>query len=113
MVGQWLDIYLSYGRFNWLKNVDNFDVNSIMKKVDIGYILEIDLEYSDELHVLQKNYPLDPRNFAIPYDMLSDYCKKIADKSEIKVGDVKKLIPNLGKKLIKYFITKIFSCICL
>ena len=65
MVGQWLDIYLSYGRFNWLKNVDNFDVNSIMKKVDIGYILEIDLEYSDELHVLQKNYPLDPRNFAI------------------------------------------------
>ena len=30
--------------------------------------------------------------------MLSNYCKKIADKSEIKVGDVKKLIPNLGNK---------------
>ena len=30
--------------------------------------------------------------------MLSDYCKKIADKYEIKVGDVKKLIPNLGDK---------------
>ena len=30
--------------------------------------------------------------------MLSDYCKKIADKYGIKVGDVKKLIPNLGDK---------------
>ena len=30
--------------------------------------------------------------------MFSKYCKKIADKYEIKVGDVKKLIPNLGNK---------------
>ena len=30
--------------------------------------------------------------------MLSKYCKKIASKYEIKVGDVKKLIPNLSNK---------------
>ena len=30
--------------------------------------------------------------------MLSKHCKKIGDKYEIKVGDVKKLIPNLGNK---------------
>ena len=30
--------------------------------------------------------------------MLSKYCKEGADKNEIKVGDVKKLIPNLGSK---------------
>ena len=30
--------------------------------------------------------------------MLSKYCKEIADKYKIKVGDVKKLIPNLGNK---------------
>ena len=30
--------------------------------------------------------------------MFSKYCKKIADRYEIKVGDVKKLIPNLGNK---------------
>ena len=30
--------------------------------------------------------------------MLSHYCKKIADKYRIKVGDVKNLIPNLGEK---------------
>ena len=30
--------------------------------------------------------------------MLPDYCKKCADEYEIKVGDVKKSIPNLGNK---------------
>ena len=29
---------------------------------------------------------------------MSKCCKKIADKYEIKVGDVKKLIPNSGNK---------------
>ena len=88
--------YLIYGEFKWLKNVDRFDVN--FKNSPIGYILEVDLEYPDELHVLHNDYPLAPEKLAIPYDMLSDYCKKIADEYEIKVGDVKKLIPNLGNK---------------
>ena len=30
--------------------------------------------------------------------MCSAYCKKIADDYDIKVGDVKKIIPNLGNK---------------
>ena len=30
--------------------------------------------------------------------MLLNYCKKIADKYGIKVGDAKKLVPNLGNK---------------
>ena len=30
--------------------------------------------------------------------MLSKYCKGIADEYDIKVGDVKKLISNLGNK---------------
>ena len=90
--------YLPYGRFKWLKNVDNFDVNSISEKSSIGYILEVNLEYPDELHVLHNDYPLALEKLAIPYEKLSDYCNKIADEYEIKIGDVKKLIPNLGKK---------------
>ena len=39
-----------------------------------------------------------PEKIAIPYDMLSYYCKKIADEYRIKIGDVKKSIPNLGDK---------------
>ena len=90
--------YLPYDGFEWLKNVDGFDVNSISEKSPIGYILEVGLEYHDELHTLHNDYSLAPEKLAIPYDMLSDYCKKIADKYEIKVDDVKKLIPNLGNK---------------
>ena len=81
-----------------MKNVDGFDVNSISEKSPIGYFLEVDLEYSDELHELHNDYPLAPEKLAVSSDMLSKYCKKIADKYEIKVGDVKKLIPNLGNK---------------
>ena len=52
--------YLPYGRFNWLKNVNNFDLNSVSEKSLIGYILEVDLEYPKELHVLHNDYPLAP-----------------------------------------------------
>ena len=45
--------YLNYSGFKWLKNVDNFDVNSFSENSPIGYILDVDLYYPDELHVLQ------------------------------------------------------------
>ena len=32
-------------------------------------------------------------------DMLSKYCKDIADRYDFKVGGFKKLIPNLGDKV--------------
>ena len=44
--------YLPYGGCKWLKNV-----NSISKKSPIGYILKVDLEYPDELHVLHNDFP--------------------------------------------------------
>ena len=90
--------YLPYGGFKWLKNVDGFDLNLISEKSPIGYILEIDLEYPEKLHLLHNDYPLASEKLAIPYEMLSDFCKKIVDEYGIKVGDVKKLFPNLGKK---------------
>ena len=83
--------YLPYGDFEWLKNVDELDVMSINKKSDVGYILEVDLKYPND-------YSLAPKKITVTNDILSNYCKSIADKYDIKVGDVKKLIPNLGNK---------------
>ena len=90
--------YLPYGKFEWVKNVDGFDVMSIDKKSDVGYLLEVDLEYPSKLHGLHNNYPLAPEKLAVTNDMLSAYSKKIADKYDTKVGDVKKLIPNFNNK---------------
>ena len=67
--------YLPYGGFKWLKNVDEFDMMSIREKNPIGYFLEIDLEYHDELHELHKDYPLAP--LAVSSGMLPNYCKQL------------------------------------
>ena len=47
---------------------------------------------------MQNDYPLAPEKLTIPYGMLSDYCKKIAEEYGIKTRDVKNLISNLGNK---------------
>ena len=70
----------------------------INEKIPIGYFHKVDLEYPDDLHELHNDYPLAPEKLAVSSDMLSNYCKRIADKYEIKVGDVKNIIPNLGSK---------------
>ena len=85
--GSAMSSYLPYGGFKWLKNVDNFDVNSVSEKSPVRYILEVDLKYPDELHVLRNDYSLAPEKLAILYDMLSNY-----------YGDVMKLVQNLGDK---------------
>ena len=91
--------YLPYEGFKWLKNVDKFDVMTVNEKSPIGYLLDVDLEYSDKLHELHNYYPLASEKLAVSNNILSKYCKEIADKYEIKVGDLKKLIPNLGNKI--------------
>ena len=53
--------YLPYKGFKWLKNVDEFDIMLISDKSRIGYILEVELEYPDELHELHKDFPLASR----------------------------------------------------
>ena len=37
--------YLPYEKSEWLENFDEFNVITINEKSDIGYILEVDLEY--------------------------------------------------------------------
>ena len=57
--------YLIFNRFKWLnqKEIDKFDINSIVENSSIGYILEIGLEYPDELHALRNDYLLAPAKY--------------------------------------------------
>ena len=75
LYGQAVSRYLSCGGFKWLKNADGFDLNSISEKSSIGYIFK---DYIFLMNYMHNDYPLVPKKLAIPYDMLSDYCKKFA-----------------------------------
>ena len=61
-------------------------------------ILEVDLEYPQWLHDLHNDYPVAPGKAKVSKDMLSRYCKKIAEKYKISIGQVNKLIPTLKSK---------------
>ena len=70
-----------------------------MKKVKQDIFLKlIALKYPKKLHELHNDYALAPEKLAVSCDMLSKYCQKSTGKYKIKVGDVKKLIPNLSNK---------------
>ena len=61
-------------------------------------IPEVDLEYPQELHDLHNNYPAAPKKVKVSNNMLSGYCKKIAEKYKISIGLASKLIPTLRDK---------------
>ena len=69
--------YLCYGGFKWLKNIDEFDVMPISEKSPMGYFLEVDLKYSDELHELHNDYPLAPRNLLFQEICCPNIVKKL------------------------------------
>ena len=93
--------YLPYGGFRFLskEEINVFDLGSIAENSLVGYILDADLECCKDLHDSHNNYPLCPEKIEISNDMLSKNCGEIADWYGIKVGGVKKLIPNIGDKI--------------
>ena len=92
--------YLPTGGFRWMteKQINKIDLAKYREDSKKGLILEVDLEYPKKLHDLHNDYPLGPEKVKGTEDMLSDYCKKIAEKYNISIGLVHKLIPTLGNK---------------
>ena len=80
------------------KQIDKINLAKYKEDNNKGFIAEVDFEYPEELHNLHNDYPLAAEKVKVTEDMLSDYCKQIAEKYEISIGLVYKLIPTLGKK---------------
>ena len=96
--------YLPTGNFKWMTDKEISKINLGKYKADgkKGLILEVDLEYPQELHDIHNDYPVAPEKVKLSNNMLSAYCKKIAEKYNISIGLVSKLIPTLRDKKSTY-----------
>ena len=92
--------YLPTGNFKWMtdKEISKIDLGKYKADGKKGLILEVDLEYPQELHNIHIDYPVTPEKVKVSNNMLSAYCKKIAEKYNISVGLVSKLVPTLRDK---------------
>ena len=92
--------YLPTGNFKWMtdKEISKIDLGKYKKDGKKGLILQVDLEYPQELHDLHNDYPVAPEKVKVSNNMLSGYCKKIAEKYKIPIALVSKLIPTVRDK---------------
>ena len=92
------DLYMK-----WLEEILNAPDDS-----DIGYFLEVDLKYLDDIKEKTKNFPFCPENKIIPTEKYNDYMNKIKPKNYTKS---KKLIcdwTDKKKYLIHYRMLKFY-----
>ena len=92
--------HLPTGNFKWMsdKEIKQVDLGKYKADGKKGLILEVDLEYPQELHNLHNDFPVAPEKLNISNNILSGYCEKIAEKYNISIGLVRKLIPMLKDK---------------
>ena len=68
---------LPYKSFEWCSDIENTEHVLNYKDRNIGYVLEVDLEYPKEFHDLHSDYPLAPENTAVSANMVSDFSNNI------------------------------------
>ena len=87
--------YLPVNNFKWSKTNLNKILNT-KPDSDVGYILEVDLEYPKELHKSHNDYPLAPENLIPKKEWFSDYQLQLLGESP--APNIDKLTPNLMNK---------------
>ena len=100
LYGYAMSQYLPYGGFKWIK-ITSETVNKKLNEKDKslhGYVLEVDLDYPENLHKEHSDYPMVPEKIKIKTEWLSPYCLEIKKENNMKVGVCDKLTPNLMPK---------------
>ena len=75
------------------REILNTDIDS-----DVGYILEVDLEYPDYLHDQHKDFPLAPTKENTEKKFLSDFQFNLLEKMGVKKLNHQKLMQTLNNK---------------
>ena len=92
--------YILAGNFRWMtdKEINKIDLGKYKTNGKKRLISEMNLEYPRELHDLHNDYPVAPEKAKVSKNMLSGYCRKIAEIYNISISQVNKLIPMLKSK---------------
>ena len=68
---------LPYDEIKFDKNIELEDILNTPDDSDIGYFIEVDLKYPDNIKQKTKNFPFAPENKKINPDTFNDYMKEI------------------------------------
>ncbi|XP_072931917.1 uncharacterized protein [Epargyreus clarus] len=91
--------YLPTGDFEWVNPETNFNVSDTS---NIGYVLEVDLKYPDDLHDLHSDLPLCPENICIGNSKDIKLISNLNDKIKYKIHykNLKQCL-SMGMKVTK------------
>ena len=86
----------------WDSEIEPELINKILETADdsdVGYIVEVDLDYPDDLHNLHSDFPLAPTKDKIDAYWLSDYQRELLEQMQVNA-------PPSNKKLIQTLFPK-------
>jgi hypothetical protein len=74
---------LPHSKFAWMSDESIQELEFLLQtsampiseNQSTGYILEVDLEYPEHLHVSHNSFPLAPERMEVTPEMMSDYAK--------------------------------------
>ena len=100
--------------FRFLEEVEieGLDLYTIDTDGDIGYLVQVDLEYPKEIHSKTRDYPFAVEKRVVKDEELSPYCKRMKQKLNKSSLQTEKLIGScydkddyvIHFKLLKYFL---------
>ena len=108
LYGHSMSQYLPYDEIKFDNTVKLEDILNCPDGSDIGYFVEVDLKYPDNIKEKTKNFPFAPMNKKINPDKFSDYMKEIKPDTYIQT---KKLICDWSDKknyLVHYRMLKFY-----
>ena len=94
---------LPTGGFKWVEDCGGLAEAIVSHPANSpeGYILEVDLEYPQELHNTHNAYPLAPKCMVVRKDWMSEYQHNLLSPRDgvgVAPTEVEKLVPNLRNK---------------
>lgn len=94
-----MSLPLTKGSFKWKRVMPTQEqITRLKEHSRIGWILEMDLEYPEEVHESHNSYPLTPEKKVIWVEQMSGYQKRMMDDLGLDLQKSEKLVLTLYDK---------------